>query len=289
MIELIVVILALGAIALMLVPVLKPRKCCGSRSLKDSIQIRHVHQGFVLWSQGDNGRYPLPSRMDVANATVDPGDAPAESKDTTANIMSAIVYAGFISPELLVSPAEQNPNVVPKSDYALSNPPGAPSPSQALWDPTLRANLESASTSHVSYAHTPPSGERLALWRDTMDPRTPILGNRGPEIARVSSGDHPGGEPVGEVWWTLRKKDSVTLRIHGGSTTWEGYIAHGDNSLVFESSPTSAMASFADGAGRRWRDVLFFDEPEDSSDQNAFLSIFSRAGRPPEELVATWD
>ena len=42
----------------------------GGRLVKDSTQIRGIHQGMVLWAQNNKDQYPLPSVIDAHNDTV---------------------------------------------------------------------------------------------------------------------------------------------------------------------------------------------------------------------------
>jgi type II secretory pathway pseudopilin PulG len=80
-IELVVVIV----IAIVAVGVLLPylgRTRCGSRQLRDSTQVRGMHQGLVFWRQSNSDDYPLPSLIDRKNETVAAQD---RAKDTTAN------------------------------------------------------------------------------------------------------------------------------------------------------------------------------------------------------------
>src|SRR5205814_4334434 len=109
-----------------------------ARGKKDQTQARGIVQGMVVWAQNNKDVYPLPSALDAQNATV---AEQGQAKDTTGNIMSLMVFNGALSTEILVSPAEKNPNVVNKQDYEFDQPKKAAKPALALWDPTLSAEL----------------------------------------------------------------------------------------------------------------------------------------------------
>src|ERR1044071_643569 len=72
------------------------RHGCGNRNLKDSAQLRGVHQAMVFWAQNNKDCSPLPSLVDPSNTTVPEVGA---AKDTTSNILSILVWNGSINPE----------------------------------------------------------------------------------------------------------------------------------------------------------------------------------------------
>ena len=280
--ELVAVIAILVIVIVVLAPMFLGRTHCGSRQMKDMTQVRGVQQAMVVWANQNQGDYPLPSKIDIANHTI---DAPATSKDTTANIMSALLYFGSISTELLVSPAEVNPNI---SGYAssmieLENPKGAVHPDHALWDPAFSADFTSEKGGGTSYAHLQPAGGRRKFWADNFVDTVPIVGNRGPEVASVEY----DSKSVPTCRFATPR--SNTFLIHGGQSTWEGNIAYNDGHVAFETSPTPDLLSTSfriSVNGQRVRDVLFYDEPMNT---NAYLGIFIRAGDTPADFQAIWD
>ena len=76
--------------------------------LRDSTRVRAIHQGMVLWAQSNGDRFPLPSEVDRAHATVPASDG----KDFPRHIISILVYNGYVAPELCVSASEVNPSIV---------------------------------------------------------------------------------------------------------------------------------------------------------------------------------
>lgn len=277
-IELVVVIvIAIGAVVLLLPYLNRPHG--SNRQLRDSTQVRGIHQGMVLWAQSNRDEYPLPSRIDLNNDTV---AAEGRAKDTTANILSILIYNNYFSPELCVSPAEANPAIRYDEDYAFQSPPTAVNPTKALWDPAFSADFTGGKTGNFSYGHMVPANERLEkTWKNTFDASQAVLGNRGPLIVGM------GGSGATRDYKAAKK--SNTFLIHGGRKTWEGNIAYNDNHVGFETSVAPELTTYKDTAGAEQRDCLFLDEADDPSRINNFLGIFNTAGATKAEYGAIWD
>jgi hypothetical protein len=272
-------LILLFPLALLMLGILLPalgRARQSARQIKDATQTRGVHQGMVLWAQNNNDNYPIPADADKENHTVNLGNADPAGKNTTANIFSMLLYHGFFSPELCVSPAEANPRIRLDDDFSLAAPKIAgKDPAKALWDPAFSADFTSKQGGNVSYAHTPPADKRLAQWALTFSETEPVIGNRGPQIKKV---DGPVAVPV--------NKQSYTYLIHGGRTTWEGNIAYNDNHVDFETTMFPNTIQIKD---RPWQDCLFFDEPEDKEGTNAFLGIITKGAATLREVTFIWD
>lgn len=291
-VEVIVVVVIVVIVCALLLPALgNPTHRRVNRQLKDSSQVRGVMQGMVLWAQGHQDRYPLPSILDTNNATVAEIGA---AKDTTANILSVLVYNSFFPPELLYSPAEANGRIVRMEDYALDAPTGAVDPANALWDPALRADFTGMEGSHVSYAHALPRGGEGALdpklehWGATYIGTQAALGSRGPEITSVARGRGGAVKPTYKLGPPDGPAASVTFMIHGSRVKWEGNIGYNDNHVNFETSEAPEALTYVLPGGKVERDVLFFDEPGVEGANN-FLGIFTGAGASREDFVTIWD
>lgn len=274
LLELLAVILMIAFIIALLVPIVgrvRPRNYV----MRESTQIRGIHQGLVLFAQNSNNVYPIPSELDRANTTLTAESA----KDDPGNMLSILLYNGFFSAELLVSPVEQATYIEPISNYALSSPPNAANPAQALWDPSFRGSTAEHGftsttggagikpvgaltpadaqpvaypTAHTSYAWMPFFGKRAANWTNNFSATQAVLGNRGPGY-RVSMHN---GKPVstlitnttppaaGFTADVAKGTSSITLTMHGKSTTWEGHIAYNDNSVRFETDPAPTSNPF---------------------------------------------
>jgi len=280
--ELFALIVIALAIAMLLLPFLTRRRTTHIRPIKDSTQVRGIHQGMILWAQNNKDVYPLPSALDVDNTTVaDQGTA----KDTTANIVSIMIFNGFFSPELCVSPSESNGAIKIFDKYQYSDPSTAAEAdkSLALWDPAFPADFTGGKQGAFSYAHALPSGDRLPDWYNTFSATSPVLGNRGPQVASITQGKRAAASPPSAI------ANSNTLRIHGAPTTWEGNIVYNDNHVAYETSMMPPGITFKDSAATTWSDCVFFDEPNDPTGRNAFLGIFTSAGDNPAAFKSIWD
>lgn len=280
-VELVVVIvlsLVVGLIALVAITPTHNRH--PTRYLKDMTQVRGLMSSLVIFSNNNQDRLPLPSLLDASDATI---AAPVETKDTTANIFSILVYQGFIPVEMCVSPAEYNGKIKVFDKYSFSSPATAAKPADALWDPAFSADFTSPSGGNFSYGHQIPIGTDPPRWSNTFSSVEAIVGNRGPQIASVT----PNGLARPAVKYAAPR--SNTFLIHGGRTTWEGAVGFADNHVDFvtEVAPEHVVYRFGDGIERR--DVMFFDEPDDPAGRNAYLGMFTTAGAKRGDYTAIWD
>jgi prepilin-type N-terminal cleavage/methylation domain-containing protein len=264
LIELLVVIAIIALLIGILLPALGKARA-SARQIKDSTQVRGVHQGMVLFANNNNDSYPIPSRLDRGNTTL----TPTSAKDDLGGVMSVLLFNGFFSPELAVSPAEQGSSYIQAiTNYALSSPANAVTAAQALWDPSFRGssaengfgNVTGGAgnkpvgvapiqtqpaaypTGHNSYAFMPFFGNRASKWQNTFQANEAIMGNRGPGYAIALQNNNPVSSLVTETLPTgfqsaLKSNNSTTLAIHGGRSTWEGNIAYNDNHVTFETRP----------------------------------------------------
>ncbi|HYE62654.1 MAG TPA: prepilin-type N-terminal cleavage/methylation domain-containing protein [Phycisphaerales bacterium] len=251
--------------------------------IKDSTHVRGIHQGLVMFAQNNKDKFPLPSVIDKGDHTVKAGQA--TEKDTTANIMSMLVFNGFFGPELCVSPAESNDKIKADEDYEYASPRRAVKPEAALWDPAFSADFSDGNTGNFSYAHLMPSKSRLEQWGNTFKATEPAIGNRGPKVVAVTyQGEADKLRAVPEV-----NGKSKTYAIHGPADSWEGNIAFNDNHVEYMSEMTHPKRTFKDAKEIARPDVLFFNEDNDPSDSNTILGIFTHAGPSTKNFKAIWD
>ncbi len=302
-IEAFVVVLIIVLIVAMFLPIYGHGSHRGVRHLKDSSQIRGIHQSMVQWALQNDERFPLPSLMDPEGTTVDVGQGDDASQafefDSTRNIFSLMIYNGLVPLEMLISPAEQGP-IIEYENYQIDEPAAAADPSKALWDPAFRAtprdsaigDQQEGDEGSFSYAHTPPFGRRKdSTWRDTYSASQAVLGNRGASWTRGRKGDwelldethevaDDYSKPVGEM--------SNTLLIHGSRSKWEGNIAYQDNRVIFETRPDLEDLPFTFTSLGVRADNLFVNEDDatgepdsevrldaQSDNLNAFLRSYS--------------
>ncbi len=311
-------VVIVGLFAVLLVGILLPafgRRTHGcSRQLKDSTQVRGIHQAMVTWAGSNKEMFPLPSQLDRMGATVspaatiggnpEPGTEPAgdpqRAKDTTANIYSVLVWNNNITPEILVSPAEASDKIKIMDEYASFEPKTAVDPKKAKWDPAFSADFTTG-MGNTSYAHMQPSGlvvspdpklkgrptGRLSQWRDTYDDTTAVIGSRGPEIKSVESASKTEATAV------FANPASTTLLVLGSKYDWGGNIVFNDNHVDMMSigtgTPHRTNKNYLTAAGKQLADCIFFDEPDDPTQTNTYLGIFTKAGEKPAEFKAIWD
>ncbi len=296
----IIVIIVVLLIAMFLPAV--SRSGCGSRQLKDSSQVRGIHQSMVQWALQNSERFPLPSVMDPQGNTVDVGqrDDPSQAfkLDSTRNIFSMLIFNGAVPLEMYISPAEQGP-IIQYEKYQVVEPAAAADPSLALWDPAFCATPrdsavggQSAVTEgSFSYAHTLPFGRRReSTWRDTYRADQAVLGNRGASWTREGNEwtllDDSREESVD--YSTPMGENSNTLLIHGSRLKWEGYIAYQDNRVVYETQPDSEDLPLTFSSLGVRADNLFANEDDatgqpdaegrvnaENDNENAFLRSYS--------------
>jgi type II secretory pathway pseudopilin PulG len=249
-----------------------------SRQRKDATQVRGIHQAFVMWAQNNRDEYPLPSKVDIENTTV---AEEGRAKDTTANIMSMMVFNGLFTPDILVWQAEVNRSIRVHKNYEFDRPRSAVRPADALWDPGLRADFTGQGGGHISYAHLLPAEHRLAKWGNTFIATEPVVGTRGPEITAARRLGN------GAVAPTFAKARSNTFLLQGTKDRWKGNIAFNDNHVEFLFELSNG--TYTNAAGQETADLIHYDEPDDPSELNHFLGIFIRAGEKRSEFKAIWD
>lgn len=244
LIELLVVMAIISILISILLPALGKARGA-ARQLKDSTNLRSIAQGCQLWAYHDQGRFPLPSRLDPAGSTT--SDLHPHHRDNTGNILSILIYHGYTLPQVMVSPAEVNPRIVIDEEYQHDDPSAAVAPEAAMWDPGFAGvvgefgtgvGLGRRSTNgNTSYSHVPPFGARLQKWQSTFEATEAILVNRGPIYTGGCSDWTLAPGPFGD--------GSNTLLIHGSKQRWEGNLAFQDGRVEYITRPDPPSLVFS--------------------------------------------
>jgi len=222
LIELLVVMAIIALLLGLLLPALAKARAT-ARQVKDATQLKQVHTGWLTAANDRGGVYPLPGEINRAadptagNAQI-PGRGPIdETRNDHDSLHSAVIAGGFVSPQILYSPAESSGRVAICSNYNFNSY----SPAQdKYWDETnFTADL--ATKCNTSYAAMPLDNtpRRKVEWRNSNNSRFVIMGNRGVKGGAISGTDFTS---------------SKTLDIHGDKQQWEGNLCFNDNHVLFE-------------------------------------------------------
>ena len=178
--------------------------------VEDGTRLRQIRLSLLVAARDYQGRYPTPGLVNrlPLNGVETPGRGEEdESLNTTASLYSVMVMQNYLSPELLISPLERNPNVDAMDNDFYDFDAYSPATSR-YWDPSFKADLVTGS--NVSYGHMPLVGERKnRWWQESLGGHFALLGNRGPR----------DGKP---------DRNSYTCDRHGN---WSGNIVFADGSV----------------------------------------------------------
>lgn len=274
LIEVLVIVVATLVLLGLVLPHLGGRCLRRATQVKDATQVKYIHNGWLTAAADRGGAFPLPGdinrRIDPAACCPIPGSGlPDESRNEHASLHSALIAGGFVSPEILCSPAETNPRVGVCCDYDFHSY----NPAQdTFWDEThFRVDLNVRS--NTSYAAMPldNTARRAAEWRASNHSQFAVLGNRGVRGGVTSGAEHDR---------------SSTLRFFKPHDAWGGNVCFNDNHVVFASSPepaeVRALASL-DGQTPSRPDNLFRNDtyalPSETALRNSdsFLVVQMRA------------
>jgi hypothetical protein len=238
----------------------------GKRTIRESLDLRGIHQGWLAAAREFNGFIPTPGLIKrlPSNGAKEPGRGEEDVvQNTTANLHSALIMQNYYSPQIVVSPNERNPNVRVrgKDEYDLTKY-NISSGGDCCWDDAFKADL--ASESNVSYASMPLFGVRKdKQWKESLDGEFAILGNRGPKDGEINP-------------------KSYTCDPSGN---WQGWIVFNDGSIERLKTTTSPFP-YGNESGARVPDNLFhFDDGKAGRD--AILGFTQSIGK--DDVTLQWD
>lgn len=294
LIELLVVIAIIALLVGLLLPALAKAQR-NARSMKDSAQIKQIHQAFLTFANTNDGKLPIPGLIDrqpatffngVGGAPKDmPGVGPEDPvRNNTASLYSSMIAQDFFNTDIVVGPTEANAVVVEDADYDYSMyAPG----NDDYWDNTFTMDIWALPGqgffANASYAHQAICGDRKVLkWRDSQVSSDPVLGTRGTEDGA------PPGDP--------KYDKSQTLLLHGPKRQWVGNICFADNHMETLNNFFPALTTYEaiQGTGGPVKDNIFAAEFDDHPDGNdaapdAYLGITVYAFANQPKVLCQWD
>ena len=226
LIELLVVMAIIATLISLLLPALNSARR-KARETKDRTQLSQIHKAWFAWASDQKGRLPTPGltyrrqiNTPAFTGFVQGRGAESSEFNTTANMHSLLVAENYYDTEILVSPTEQNANVIVKDDYnyAVLNPNTTGGAGPIYWDSSMAANLDSEC--NISYASTPILGKRQRQkWKDTGDSNFCIIGTRGPCLGWGPAA--PGPVP----------DEDLTYELLGPDSKWSGNLCFNDGHI----------------------------------------------------------
>lgn len=207
LIELLVVISIIALLIAILLPALGAARE-SAQKLQSSTQVRGIHQGFVVYGQSNDGFYPGVNGVfsDTAKIFVHENqiDSISGERNNAGNRVSARIAIALeddlFTPEYAISPVETNEEV-------------------REWEPgNVYSGLNDPLTSYAMLQLTEVgfSIERIKEWRDTMNGRAIVMGDRATRMGI------PVTQPAAyESLWSK------------GKPGWNGTVLFNDNSTQF--------------------------------------------------------
>ncbi len=294
LIELLVVIAIIALLVGLLLPALAKAQR-NARSMKDSAQIKEIHQSFIAFANDHKGKLPTPG---LINRKADPflGQMPETgpedySLNISKNLYSAMIAQDFFNADILIGPTEVNLLVREDVDYDYSDyNPGA----DTYWDPDFKMGLlwpqdsgDAAAEVNCSYAHLAFCGDRKSIkWRDIQAGGDPIIGTRGVGSADGQEIINPGHPDF---------ENSPTLELHGGKRQWVGNICFNDNHMEQLGNFFPQLTTFEEAATPEGpqKDCIFAAEFEhplgNAAAADAWLVVSIFANPTGDSVIAVFD
>lgn len=216
LIELLVVISIIALLIAILLPVLGGARTA-ARRVQNTTQVRGIHQGMVVFSQENNGRYPGVDSFatDAATAFVDGteiatyGPTTTEAGGAVAARYAIMFEAGLFPREYAISPAEDNPLVQPWD----SNRTGASAYTfgEVFYSYALSGLVDTQDTSLTAAG-------RLVEWSQTFNAQALAVTDRLWEGSASSGGN-------------VANQRSLWTQVDGDN--WDGSATYNDGHSVY--------------------------------------------------------
>lgn len=264
LIELLVVMAIIALLLGILLPALNNARA-RARVVKDSTQLKGIHQAWVVKSVDYPNEYPTnplptPGLINRVGSIIGRGEEDV-TKNDHASLYSASIAQNLFSAPLCVSPSEVSSNVSQCTNYDMTQYDPA---NDKYWDGDRRGegvfnasspgNFKAAlnSNCNVSYGTMPlvnpanstslASTRRTKGWKNGGSSNLAVVGNRGVQ-------DGIDGSLAGSNVDIFRR--SKTLEIHGPKGSWEGNVVFGDNHTDFVNTFYSGVCTRLTDLGAR--------------------------------------
>jgi prepilin-type N-terminal cleavage/methylation domain-containing protein len=303
LIELLVVVAIIALLVGLLLPAISKAQR-NAKTMKDSAQVKEIHQSFLVFANQNKGRLPTPGLVDrLPDQQL--GDVPGHGDEDHALNHSASIYSlciaqKFFNTDIVQGPTEVNNRVREKVDYDYSMYQPA---DDTYWDDTFYMKISEEGTApedvaHASYAHMGLAGDRKsAHWRSTNDAGDPVIGTRGTGGVFSEGGFTGLGGAISGDEYSL----SPTLELHGASREWVGNICFNDNHCDTLSTFFPELTSFDMGVstgnlrGKKKDNIFSCEFPAGPggntrySAGDAFLGVFDPSNQQEFNLAPIWD
>ena len=271
LIELLVVMAIIALLLGILLPALNKARA-KARQVKSATQLSQIHKGLITYASDEDGIFPTPGR--IARQQYEGAFVPGKGdedylENNHANMYSAMIQRNFVSPQILVCPAEVNSRVVVDSDYNYEeykpiegsywdmhqDHKGGTTPDLPDWDDSgFQTDL--FEECNVSYATMLIAGKRKKdQWRDGMDSSFVVLGTRGP--GQDAGLDYAVGPDAEDGLY----ENSQTIGIFGGREEHFGNQCFNDGHLEYSNTFIPAGHSkWEDNQGDFQTDDIYVNE-----------------------------
>lgn len=266
---LVLAVLSIGSAVLAIIL----NKTSSSRKLSQcQYNLYAMQRGIDLWAQGNQRRYPVPSKIRMES---DGASDATVFADSTANVHAVLINDHSYTPHVTVCPGEESLKVHPFDDKKAN----------LVLDGDFRNDLDGGpsgnSWSNVSYANREvrPGRYGCSLSPNERSPDSIILfGDRGPKDGRHDA-------------------NSWSYRLHGSAEVWRGNLIFTDGHAQTVEERSDQSAPFAPkrlkwGDADHWYpDNVFFRDDASGATDN-FIAVFRALSvntGETTELTPVWD